>query len=114
MHAHPPGPGFPRQAPSVKMRTNGSDSAGVLIADVSNSSCSPRLRNEGLERQSHADTDSGSAGRRPVDLSFAVDDSAPIEIVGRNFDHNAIAGDDSDKMLSHLSGDVRHDNVSVF
>jgi hypothetical protein len=47
-------------------------------------------------------------------LSFAVNDPALGQIVGRKLDANAIAGDDADKMLAHPARDMGHDNVSTF
>jgi hypothetical protein len=47
-------------------------------------------------------------------LSFAECNAAFGEVVGRQFDANAIAGNDSDEVLSHTACDVGDDVVAAF
>ena len=47
-------------------------------------------------------------------LAFAVYDPAFCQIVGREFDPNAVAWDDADEMLAHPTCNVGHDDVSTF
>ena len=46
-------------------------------------------------------------------LAFSIDDAALRQIVGREFDADAVAWDDADKVLPHLSRDVREDQRSI-
>jgi hypothetical protein len=46
-------------------------------------------------------------------LTLTEDDSATIQIVGGNFDRNAVSRDDADEVLPHLAGDVRQHFMSV-
>ncbi len=51
---------------------------------------------------------------RGTRLLFAVDDTATFEVVGGDFDHDAIAGNDADEVFSHFAGDVGHHLMTVF
>ena len=46
-------------------------------------------------------------------LTFAIGDSALSKIVRGQLDRNAVTGDNPDKMLPHLSGDVSYDLMAV-
>jgi hypothetical protein len=46
-------------------------------------------------------------------LTFAIGDSALSKIVRGQLDRNAIAGDDTDEMLPHLTGDMSYDLMAV-
>ena len=47
-------------------------------------------------------------------LTFAVRDSALRKIVRGQLDRNAVAGDNSDKMLPHLTCDMSYDFMAIF
>lgn len=47
-------------------------------------------------------------------LSFSIDDSTSVQIVGRNFHDHSVAWHDTNKVLPHLTGDVGHDDVTIF
>ena len=42
-------------------------------------------------------------------LTFSIDDSTLGQIIGRQLHANFVARNDTDKVLSHAPGDVRHD-----
>lgn len=46
-------------------------------------------------------------------LAFSVNDSSAFEVVRRNLHHHAVARNDTDKVLPHFAGDVRHHCVAV-
>src|SRR5947209_1496642 len=51
---------------------------------------------------------------KPARLSAApVDDAAAREIIRRDLDFDAVAGDDADEVLAHAAGDVGDDFVPV-
>src|SRR5579863_3835932 len=85
MYAQPPGPGLPEQAPSVNSCTNG--------------------RAEELAADSVMDT-----GRSC--LPFAKCNASALGVVRRNFDRHSISRDDTNEVLSHAAGDVRHHLVT--
>src|SRR5690606_40712695 len=43
----------------------------------------------------------------------AVDDAAPVEVIGAQLDDHTVLGKDADVVLAHLSGDVREHHVPV-
>src|SRR5574337_1613582 len=53
-------------------------------------------------------------GRKPYPgLLAAVGDAAFGQVVGREFDGNAVAGEDADVVLAHAPGDVGEDHMPV-
>lgn len=42
-----------------------------------------------------------------------VDDPAPVQVVGGDFDLHAVSWDDANKVLSHFPSDVREDLMTV-
>ena len=44
---------------------------------------------------------------------MAVDDAGSVEVIGRQLDANAVAGEDADPEAAHLAGDVTEDEVIV-
>src|SRR5204862_5663485 len=49
----------------------------------------------------------------PAELSVAVDDSRPVEVVGRQLAAHAVAGEDPDAEAAHLARDVTEHDVLV-
>lgn len=49
-----------------------------------------------------------------VRLTFAIGDSTLTEIVRRQLNRNAVTGDNTDKMLPHLTGDVSYNLMAIF
>jgi translation initiation factor IF-1 len=50
---------------------------------------------------------------RPSYLAVPVDDARAVEVVRRQLDADAIAGQDADAVAAHLAGDVAEDHVVV-
>jgi hypothetical protein len=46
-------------------------------------------------------------------LTLSIDNSSAIQIIGGNFYDDAVSGNDSDKVLAHLAGNMGQDFVSI-
>lgn len=47
-------------------------------------------------------------------LAFAIYNAASLEVVGRDFHHDAVTGHNPDEVLTHFAGYVSHYLMSVF
>ena len=112
MQPHPPGPGLPLHAPSVKSCTKGRDAAVSVMRLHKGLKCgasfSPALNSSG--------TPGGTPGPHECHirtLPFPIDNAASLQVIRRNFHDHAVARHDPDEVLSHLAGDVRHHLMTV-